>query len=98
MKVDFDFIKELLEIKEQLQALCEKRDKIVENNTNIILKNVYNMMDWSDSDVSSSSVKYSPFERYIMIDIRLKKDRGARYVFELGSKELNLRFTEDFCK
>lgn len=46
MKVDFDFIDELLDIKEQIKTLSERREKIVSDNTKSILNKVYKMMDW----------------------------------------------------
>ena len=98
MKVDFDFIDELLDIKEQIKTLSEKREKIVSDNTKSILKKVYNMMDWRETDIEYSKVKYSTFEKRIMIEITLKKDSCARYVFELNAKELHLRFREDFSR
>lgn len=99
MKVRFEFMSELIGIRDQIQALTTKRDEIIAENSSAILDKVYGMMDWQKDDIERATVEYSNFEKRIMIEIFLKKDRCARYIFELsGKSELNLRFREDFSK
>ena len=99
MKVRFEFMSELIGIRDQIQALTTKRDEIIAENSSVILDKVYSMMDWKKDDIERASVEYSNFEKRVMIEIFLKKDSCARYVFELsGKSELNLRFREDFSK
>lgn len=99
MKVRFEFMSELIGIRDQIQALATKRDEIIAENSSVILDKVYSMMDWKKDDIERASVEYSNFERRVMIEVHIKQDRTARYVFELsGKSELNLRFREDFSK
>lgn len=97
MKVQFEFLQELISIRNQMQELSNKRDEIIAENSSVILDKVYSMMDWKKDDIEMATVKYSNFEKRVMIEIFLKKESYARYVFELsGKSELNLRFREDF--
>jgi len=97
MKVQFEFLQDLISIRNQMQELSNKRDEIIAENSGVILDKVYSMMDWRKDDIEMATVKYSNFEKRVMIEIFLKKESYARYVFELsGKSELNLRFREDF--
>ena len=99
MKVQFEFLQDLIGIRNQMQELSNKRDEIIAENSSVILDKVYGMMDWKKDDIERATVKYSNFEKRVMIEIFLKKESYARYVFELsGKSELNLRFREDFSK
>lgn len=99
MKVRFEFMSELIGIRDQIQALATKRDEIIAENSSVILDKVYGMMDWKKDDIERATVEYSNFEKRVMIEVHIKQDRTARYVFELsGKSELNLRFREDFSK
>lgn len=99
MKVQFEFLQDLVSIRNQMRELSNKRDEIIAENSNIILDKVYGMMDWKKDDIERATVEYSNFEKRVMIEIFLKKESYARYVFELsGKSELNLRFREDFSK
>lgn len=99
MKVRFEFMSELIGIRNQMRELSNKRGEIIAENSNIILDRVYGMMDWRKEDIERASVEYSNFEQRIMIEVHIKKDSCARYVFEVnGKSELNLRFREDFSK
>jgi len=99
MKVQLEFLQELISIRNQMQELSNKRDEIIAENSGVILDKVYSMMDWKKDDIERATVEYSNFEKRVMIEIFLKKDSYARYVFELsGKSELNLRFREDFSK
>lgn len=99
MKVQFEFLQDLISIRNQMQELSNKRDEIIAENSGVILDKVYSMMDWKKDDIERATVEYSNFEKRVMIEIFLKKDSYARYVFELsGKSELNLRFREDFSK
>ena len=99
MKVQFEFLQDLVSIRNQMQELSNKRDEIIAENSSVILDKVYSMMDWKKDDIERATVEYSNFEKRVMIEIFLKKDSCARYVFELsGKSELNLRFREDFSK
>lgn len=99
MKVQFEFLQELISIRNQMQELSNKRDEIIAENSGVILDRVYSMMDWKKDDIERATVEYSNFEKRVMIEVLLKKESYARYVFELsGKSELNLRFREDFSK
>ena len=99
MKVRFEFMSELIGIRDQIQALATKRDEIIAENSSVILDRVYSMIDWKKDDIEMATVEYSNFEKRVMIEVHIKQDRTARYVFELsGKSELNLRFREDFSK
>ena len=99
MKVQFEFLQDLISIKNQMQELSNKRDEIIAENSSVILDKVYGMMDWKKDDIERATVEYSNFEKRVMIEIFLKKERYARYVFELtGKSEIHLRFREDFSK
>ena len=99
MKVQFEFLQDLVSIRNQMQELSNKRDEIIAENSSAILDKVYGMMDWKKDDIERATVEYSNFEKRVMIEIYIKQDRTARYVFELsGKSELNLRFREDFSK
>lgn len=99
MKVQFEFLQELISIRNQMQELSNKRDEIIAENSGVILDKVYSMMDWKKDDIERATVEYSNFEKRVMIEVFLKKESYARYVFELsGKSELNLRFREDFSK
>lgn len=99
MKVQFEFLQDLVNIRNQMQELSNKRDEIIAENSSVILDKVYSMMDWKKDDIERATVEYSNFEKRVMIEIFLKKESYARYVFELsGKSELNLRFREDFSK
>lgn len=99
MKVQFEFLQDLVSIRNQMRELSNKRDEIIAENSSAILDKVYGMMDWKKDDIERATVEYSNFEKRVMIEIFLKKESYARYVFELsGKSELNLRFREDFSK
>ena len=99
MKVQFEFLQDLVGIRNQMQELSNKRDEIIAENSSVILDKVYGMMDWKKDDIERATVEYSNFEKRVMIEIFLKKERYARYVFELtGKSEIHLRFREDFSK
>lgn len=94
-----EFIKELKEIGLQIAELKRQREEIVSKHSIEILNKVFRMMDWDKSNLSRSSIEYSSFEKRIMIEVFLKNDSNARYVFELNGKgEISLRFREDFSK
>lgn len=99
MKVQFEFLQDLISIKNQMQELSNKRDEIIAENSSVILDRVYSMMDWKKDDIERATVEYSNFEKRVMIEVHIKQDRTARYVFELtGKSEIHLRFREDFSK
>lgn len=99
MKVQFEFLQDLVSIRNQMQELSNKRDEIIAENSSVILDKVYGMMDWKKDDIERATVEYSNFEKRVMIEIFLKKESYARYVFELtGKSEIHLRFREDFSK
>ena len=92
-----EFIKSIKEINLQIAELNKQKCEIISNHSKEILDKVFRMMDWDKSNVSRSSVEYSSFEKRIMIEVFLKNDSNARYVFELNGKgEISLRFREDF--
>lgn len=99
MKVRFEFMSDLIDIRDKIQALTIKRDEIIAENSSIILDKVYSMMDWKKDDIERATLEYSNFEKRVMIEVYIKQDRTARYVFELtGKSEIHLRFREDFSK
>ena len=94
---NMDFIKDIAAIGSNIKELEARRDDIVASNTTTILKAVFKKMDWTAEDVVCSRVSYSCFERRIMIEVVVKYDRGARYVFALGKTgEISLKFREDY--
>ena len=78
-----DFINDLASISNQIAELNKKRNEIVDENSKIILEKVFKMMDWKKENLQRASVEYSSFEKRIMIEVFLKNDSGARYVFSL---------------
>ena len=94
-----EFVNEIKLLNSQMYELKKQRDKIVADHSVEILNKVFRMMDWDKSNLSHASVRYSSFERRIMIEVFLKNDSCARYVFELnGKNEIHLRFREDYSK
>lgn len=94
-----EFVNEIKLLNSQICELKKQRDKIVSDHSIEILNKVFRMMDWDKSNLSRASVEYSSFERRIMIEVFLKNDSYARYVFELnGRNEIHLRFREDYSK
>lgn len=99
MKIQFEFMSELIEIRKKIDSLSDRREEIVSSNSDVILDKVYQMMDWRKNDIKFAKVEYSSFEKRIMIEVCVKFDIHARYVFELnGKSELKLRFREDYSK
>lgn len=94
-----EFIKSIKEINLQIAELEKQKCEIISNHSYEILDKVFRMMDWDKSDVLRSSVEYSSFERRIMIEVFLKNNPNARYVFALDGKgKIQLRFRQDFSK
>lgn len=94
-----EFINEIKRINSHICELKKQVNEIVSNHSVEILNKVFQMMDWDKSNLSRASVEYSSFERRIMIEVSLKNDSNARYVFELNGKgEISLRFREDYSK
>lgn len=94
-----EFIKRIKEINLQIAELKKQKCEIISNHSNEILDKVFQMMDWDKSNVSRSSVEYSSFERRIMIEVFLKSDPNARYVFALDGKgKIRLQFRQDLSK
>lgn len=91
------FIKDLATINNKLDELKQQRGKLVSDNADEILMSVRKMMDWRKDDIHHCRIEYHDFEQCVMIEIEIKKDLGARYVFEVDNKgRLSLRFREDY--
>lgn len=89
------FIDTIKTINSTIAALQKQKEQIVSANSTEILNGVLQMMDWRIENIQRHSVAYSSFEQRIMIEVYLKKDPDARYVFELNGKgEISLRFRE----
>ena len=92
-----EFLNQIAEISSQISELEKKREELVESNSKEILNKVFKMMDWKKENLSQARIEYSSFERRIMIEVWLKNDSNARYVFTLGkSGNIQLKFREDF--
>lgn len=90
-------INRIRQVNTSISELEELRTQLVKDNEQLLLTPICNMMDWKLEDFDKFSVEYSSFEKRIMIEIRLKTDKNARWVFELnGQAKLTLRFRQDF--
>lgn len=92
-----DVINHIRRINTSISGLEELRTQVIKDNEQLLLTPICNMMDWELEDFDKFSVEYSSFEKRIMIEIRLKTDKNARWVFELnGQSKPTLRFRQDF--
>ena len=90
------FIDSIKNINAQIAELQKQKDQLISDHSTEILNVVLRMMDWSTSNIQKASVAYSSFEKKIMIEVWLKNDPNARYVFELNGKgQISLRFREE---
>lgn len=92
-----DFLNQIASINNQITDLQKQRNNLVAENSKEILNEVFKIMDWKKENLSQARIEYSSFEKRIMIEVRLKNDSNARYVFTLGkSGNIQLKFREDF--
>lgn len=91
-----NFINELTAINDRIDALVADRSKLVSDSSEKVLLAVRKMMDWRKTDIEHSRVEWNSFERAVMVEVTLKNDRGARYVFAIKDGKLSLRFREDY--
>lgn len=83
-------------INAQIAVLQKQKEQLISDHSTEILNVVLRMMDWNISNIQKTSVAYSSFEKRIMIEVILKNDPNARYVFELnGVGKISLRFREE---
>lgn len=91
-----EFLNQIAEISGQISKLEKKREELIESNFKEILNRVFKMMDWKKENLSQARIEYLSSGR-IMVEIWLKNDSNARYVFTLGrSGNIQLKFREDF--
>lgn len=94
-----DVINHIKQLNISISELEKARTQFIKDNEQLLLTPICNMMDWKLDDFDKFSVEYSSFEKRIMIEIRLKTDKNARWVFELnGLSQPTLRFRQDFAK
>lgn len=87
--------KQIKAISVQIRELEEQRDKLINENKELILDEICQKMDWNVyEDIEAFSLTYSNLERRIIVEVFLKWDKAARYVFAVGNLETNLRFRE----
>lgn len=90
------FIDSIKNINEQIAVLQKQKEQLISDHSTEILNAVLRMMDWRAENIAKASVAYSSFEKRIMIEVWLKNDTNARYVFELNGKgQISLRFREE---
>lgn len=91
------FIKDLVVINDQINALVTDRSKLVSDSSEKILTAVRKMMDWRKEDITRCTIQWHDFENAVMIEINIKFDVCARYVFEIKEDgKLFLKFREDY--
>jgi len=92
-----EFLNEIVSINNQISDLEKKRSELVASNSKEILNKIFKIMDWKKENLSQARIEYSSFEKRIMIEVWIKNDPNARYVFTLGkSGNIQLKFREDF--
>ena len=90
------FIDSIKNINAQIAVLQKQKEQLISDHSTEILNAVCRMMDWKAENIDKASVAYSSFEKRIMIEVWLKNDPNARYVFELNGKgQISLRFREE---
>lgn len=99
MAVQVNFMKEVNSLTLEIHENELKRKTILEDtkNQNIIKSLIWRMLSIQPDDIESFSMGYSYIEDRVMIDLRLKEDKNARWVFSLEeSGEPKLKFREVF--
>ena len=91
-----NFIKDLTVVNDRINAAIEDRNKLISDSSEKILTSVRKMMDWRKEDISHCNIHWHDFEDGVMIEIEIKKDVGARYVFKIKNGKLYLKFREDY--
>lgn len=96
MKVTVEFmVEEVSKLNQQINELANQRTQFINTYQKVILKSICSIMAWSEDEIAHYKIEYSSFEKRIMIEVFLKKERFARYVFEIGkSAHIMLRFRE----
>jgi len=97
MEVTVKFmVEEIAKLNQQINELAYQRTQFLSTYKKVILKSICSMMDWSEDEIAFYKIEYSSFEKRIMVEVFLKKEDYARYVFEIGkTAHINLRFREE---
>ena len=93
-----NFVKDLTVINDRINALVADRSKLISDSSEKILTHVYKMMDWDKEDVATYRIEWNDFEGGVCIEVCIRKDSCARYVFKIEGGKLFLKFREDFAK
>lgn len=94
-----DLVTKVADFNTQIMSLIEQRDAVIKSHESGILSEICRMMDWETCDIERHHIRYGSLEKRVMIEIIIKSDKNARYVFELGkSGKFQLKFREDFTK
>lgn len=93
-----EIIANVKSMNDEIRSLQDKRDSYIHQNADTIIKAVVRKMDW-DNENFDYAIEYSAMMKRIMVDVRLEREPGIRYIFEIGAKaKVELCYRENLRK